>query len=72
MLSGLQFGLVSLGTAILLAGVWIVSNRADLKEAKEKSLPLLAGDGFTEEPESDSDDSDTSSMQGPGASPDQS
>ncbi|KAK4705451.1 magnesium transporter, partial [Phenoliferia sp. Uapishka_3] len=64
MLSSLQIGLVSLGTVILLAGVWIVSNKAERKEAKEKSLShtQFGALAFTEEPQSDGDESDADSI----------
>lgn len=69
-LSGLQFGLVSLGTVILLAGVWTVSIKAepkcDLEDEDEDLVAPASAAGFTDEPESllvlldnsDSDDSD--------------
>ncbi|KAM0749825.1 hypothetical protein T439DRAFT_326722 [Meredithblackwellia eburnea MCA 4105] len=68
MLTNLQFGLVSLGTAILLAGVWIVSIRNDTKDEAKVVTGQRGSFGagpLTDEPESDGEDSDASSMQGP-------
>lgn len=57
-LSSLQIGLVTLGTVILLAGVWIVSLRAEASKQKDSAAkPLLPGPGaYSEEPESDGDE----------------
>lgn len=68
MLSGVQFFLVAVGTAILLAGVWIVSIREGRKE-EEKPIALPRseyGDALmTDEPESDSgEDSDVAEEPG--------
>lgn len=62
-LSALQFGLVALGTAILLAGVWIVSLKAAPKcDTEEREMDVEDETTVTEEPESyhdsDSENSD--------------
>ena len=69
MLSALQFGLVSLGTAILLAGVWIVSikaNGSDKKMSTSTSVDEMDR-LLCDEPESFESDTEGSDEE-PGAS----